>query len=170
MLVMLAVLIASRASCLVLWNPTNCVFFGSHMSVRLILGYLSISLLIRISSLMDSAWSSCGDASSALFRAVSDDSTKFTGLCCWARYMSNRELSVSSPEWREHSIVSRSVTVSLIILSTWCFSLPSWYRAAEVAPICFPLGRPLFESMPLQKMLMMAPSQHSAIRVFATAS
>jgi hypothetical protein len=72
MLVRSAVRSTSSASCLVLRKPTNCDFLGSHRNVTLASGYLSSNSFSLPSSLMDSAWSLCGDASKARFRAAPD--------------------------------------------------------------------------------------------------
>src|SRR5216684_785455 len=77
-----AVLEASRASCLVLWKPINCDLLGSHCSVMLVVGYLSSSVLNLSSSLMDSAWSPCGDVSRALLMVISEAAAMVIGLCC----------------------------------------------------------------------------------------
>ena len=48
-----------------------------------VVGYLSSSLLNLPSSLIDSTWSPCGDASRAFLIAVSDIMAMIVGLCCW---------------------------------------------------------------------------------------
>ncbi|KAI0279256.1 hypothetical protein BGY98DRAFT_969508 [Russula aff. rugulosa BPL654] len=77
-----AIRIASSASSLALWKPSKGASLGSHIMTMLVFGWDSSMIPSLLSIEMDVSWSSCGDASSALFTAAPEGSanvTKFEG-------------------------------------------------------------------------------------------
>ena len=68
--VVLAVCAVSSASCLALWNPTKGALVGSHNRTIFVFRWELRMVLIFYRCMMDSSWSSCGDASKALSTAL----------------------------------------------------------------------------------------------------
>ena len=73
-----AVRMAFRASWFALLKPMNGIFFGSHNITMLVFRCKLKKVLRLFMSVMDSFWSLCGDASSALFTAATEGSIKVT--------------------------------------------------------------------------------------------
>lgn len=108
-----AVWIASNASCLALQNPMKGTFLGSHCNQTWVFGYVESSSPSFLRCPMGAACSSCGDASSALFRAGMEGMRRTTSAWCCAGLVAKKRFSASSPGVRVWIRASASVTDSL---------------------------------------------------------